>query len=41
MRRIATAMLPLPANAKTHPVIARLDGYIVISLRGTSGFVRE
>lgn len=30
----------LLADGETHPVIARLDGYIVISLRGASGFVR-
>lgn len=28
-------------DGEAHPVIARLDGYIVISLRGASGFVRE
>lgn len=31
----------LLSDGKAHPVIARLDGYIVISLRGASGFVRE
>lgn len=31
----------LLADGETHPVIAQLDGYIVISLRGASGFVRE
>lgn len=28
-------------GGETHPVIARLDGYTVISLRGASGFIRE
>ena len=31
----------LLSGGETHPVIARLSGYIVISLRGASGFVRE
>ena len=31
----------LLADGETHPVIARLSGYTVISLRGASGFVRE
>ena len=31
----------LLSDGEAHPVIARLDGYIVISLRGASGFVRE
>ena len=31
----------LLSGGETHPVIARLPGYIVISLRGASGFVRE
>ena len=31
----------LLSGGETHPVIARLSGYIVISLRRASGFVRE
>ena len=31
----------LLSGGETHPVIARLPGYVVISLRGASGFVRE
>lgn len=41
MGRLVASLLPLPANGKVHPVIAQLSGYIVISLRGASGFVRE
>lgn len=31
----------LLGDGETHPIIARLEGYTVISLRGASGFIRE
>lgn len=31
----------LLGSGETHPIIARLEGYTVISLRGASGFIRE